>query len=534
MNFDVLIIGGGGAGLMAALEAAKSGANAAVFSKTAPNRSQSVMAQGGINAALGNVENDSIQEHIDDTIKGGAGLTDRESTEILCKNAPEIISFLDSIGMPFSRSEDLKIDQRSFGGASRKRTCFSSDMTGHAIVHTLYDQALSYENLKFFAEHMLLELLEDDKKVCGAKFIDIVSGKIVSVASKAVIIATGGYASIFFDHTTNTPSSTGDGILAALKAGADLKNMEFVQFHPTTLKNSSLLISEAARGEGAYLLNSDNERFVNELDTRDIVTREIQKQIDSGKDVFLDLRHLDSETIEKRLRHEIMQCRIFEGIEPKTDLVPIKPSAHYTMGGVDVDIRARAKNSDGAIKGLYVCGEAACSGVHGANRLGGNSLLEILVFGKIAAAEALLYAKDIDEIKKYEESNEDISRLLNRSGEKSFYRLREEYSAVINKKASVFKDKKSLAEALEDITRIKEDISFCGLKDKSLTFNTNLTDFIEFKNILEIAQIYLLSALNREESRGSHIRSDFPQSNDDCIKNSIFSTREKEFTFKLL
>lgn len=534
MNFDILVIGGGGAGLMAALEAAQNGSRVGLFSKTAPKRSQSVMAQGGINAALGNVEEDSIETHIADTLKGGAGLGDPAAAAILCQEAPALISRLDTLGTPFNRTGDAKIDQRSFGGASRKRTCFSSDMTGHAIIHTLYDQCLGCDNLSIYPEQILLELLQDSGRVTGARFFELSSGKIQTVKAKAVILATGGYASIFFNHTTNTPQSSGDGIVAAMNIGADIRNMEFVQFHPTTLKHSSLLVSEAARGAGAYLINCEGTRFVDELTTRDKVTRAIQEEIDAGRDVFLDMRHLDGHVIDHDLQHEARQCRIFEGVDPKTDPVPIKPSAHYTMGGIAVDTRTRVLSGKGVIKGLYACGETACNGAHGANRLGGNSLLDILVFGKVAATEASAYSQDVQIPESDATSDETITPFLEKENRDDFYALRQRFENTMNHHASVVKDARSLTQAQADVTEIKEAFKSCGIADKSLFFNTNLVEYLEFSNMLETALLYLGSALERKESRGSHIRSDFPEPDERFLCNSTAYKEDGHLQFKLI
>lgn len=533
MNFDILVIGGGGAGLMAALSAAEKGSRVGLFSKSAPKRSQSVMAQGGINAALGSVEEDSVAAHIDDTVKGGAGLSDTAAATLLCEKAPEMIAKLDRLGTPFNRTEDATIDQRSFGGASRKRTCFSTDMTGHAIIHTLYDQTFAHENLVIHPEFILLELIREEERATGARFIELASGKIISVSAKAVILATGGYAGIFFGHTTNTPQSTGDGIIAALNIGARVKNMEFVQFHPTTLKQSSLLVSEAARGAGAYLINCQGDRFIDELSTRDKVTRAIQAELDAGRQVFLDMRHLDAKVLDHDLQHETRQCRIFEGVDPKTDPIPIKPSAHYTMGGLAVDTKMRVLGSDGVIPGLYASGETACSGAHGANRLGGNSLLDILVFGEIAAKEALAYAQTIPEKTPHEEKEKSIAPYLERPNDADFYALRKAYETVMERDASVVKEEASLRRAQEEITRIKETFKTCGIADKSLFFNTNLVEYLEFGNMLDTALLYLGSALERRESRGSHIRSDYPDTDEKYRHDSLAWKREDAIHFKL-
>ena len=478
------------------------------------------------------MEEDSIEAHIADTLKGGAGLSDEAAATLLCERAPAIIAKLDALGTPFNRTEDAKIDQRSFGGASRKRTCFSTDMTGHAIIHTLYDQTFAHDNLMIHSEFILLELLKDDTKVTGARFIELATGKIVTVHAKAVILATGGYAGIFFGHTTNTPQTTGDGIMAALRIGAVAKNMEFVQFHPTTLKQSSLLVSEAARGAGAYLINCQGERFVDELTTRDKVTRAIQAELDAGRQIFLDMRHLDAKILDHDLQHETRQCRIYEGVDPKTDPVPIKPSAHYTMGGLAVDTKTRVLGQRGIIPGLYACGEVACSGAHGANRLGGNSLLDILVFGEIAAEEAIHYITPLPE-SDTTDTGETIAAFLDKENNEDFYALRHRFESVMNHEASVVKERASLERAMEAVRAIKTAFKACGIADKSLFFNTNLVEYLEFAHMLELALLYLGSALKREESRGSHIRSDFPDTDERFMHNSLAWMADDGFRFKL-
>ena len=533
MNFDILVIGGGGAGLMAALSAAQKGNRVGLFSKSAPKRSQSVMAQGGINAALGNVETDSIESHIADTLKGAAGLGNEAAIRILCEKAPDIIAKLDALGTPFNRTKEGKVDQRSFGGASRKRTCFSTDMTGHAIIHTLYDQSFAYENLAIHSEFILLELLQAEGCVTGARFIELATGRIVTVHAKAVILATGGYAGIFFGHTTNTPQSTGDGIVAALNIGARVKNMEFVQFHPTTLKQSSLLVSEAARGAGAYLINCQGERFVDELTTRDKVTRAIQAELDAGRQVFLDMRHLDAKVIDHDLQHETRQCRIFEGVDPKSEPVPIKPSAHYTMGGLAVDTRTRVLGENGIIPGLYACGEVACSGAHGANRLGGNSLLDILVFGEIAAEEALAFIPSVSP-QDTPESAQTIAPFLDKENGEDFYALRTRFEKVMNEEASIIKDEASLLQAQDAVLAIQKAFDACGVADKSLFFNTNLVEYLEFSHMLELSLLYLGSAQERKESRGSHIRKDYPLPEIQYERDTVAWKKEATCFFKLV
>jgi succinate dehydrogenase / fumarate reductase flavoprotein subunit len=371
---DVLIIGAGGAGLVAALNAKESGVKVLVITKEYPTRSQTCMAQGGINAALGNAGEDSVEAHIKNTLKSAHGLANEEAVRLMCC-------------VCFSRTKDAKIAQRTLGGASAPRACYAQDYTGLKILHTLYDRCMS-EGIEILSDKFLLELLKDENDiVCGAKVLDIRSGEVENYESGAIVLATGGYSRIYDKNSTNSTASTGDGIAVASRAGASLIDMEFVQFHPTALKNSSILISESARGEGGYLLNSKGERFTNELAPRDEVSRAINDEILRGEDIFLDIRHLGEEFIEEGLPQERKLAKLYENVDPVHDLIPIRPVAHYTMGGIEVD-----DNSQTTIEGLFAVGECANHRVHGANRLGGNSLLEIVVFGKQAGEGAASFA----------------------------------------------------------------------------------------------------------------------------------------------
>lgn len=501
MNSDVLIIGAGGAGLMAALSAKEAGATVRVVSKEYPTRSQTCMAQGGINAALGNVGEDSVEAHIANTLKSAHGLANEDAVRFMCESAPEAVAWLDSIGVCFSRTKDARIAQRTLGGASAPRACYAQDYTGLKILHTLYDRCNAM-GIEILNEKCLLELLKDeDGGVCGASFLDIRSGEIENMYAHATVIATGGYSRIYDKNSTNSTASTGDGIAAALRAGAKLKDMEFVQFHPTALKNSSVLISESARGEGGYLLNSKGERFTNELAPRDEVSRAIHEEILRGETIFLDIRHLGEAFIDEGLPQERKLAKLYENVDPVHELIPVRPVAHYTMGGIEVDA-----NSQTAVSGLFACGECANHSVHGANRLGGNSLLEIVVFGKEAglnAAKLALREKKNDSSRNAE--NElDLLTQNSGSNELDFYAVRETIGNLFYEKVGIVRTKIELQSALDTIVEFKAKLHLMGIKDKSKVYNTNLVEFIEFKNMLDICEIVVQSAIKREVSCGAH------------------------------
>lgn len=395
MRSDVLIIGAGGAGLVAALSAHEAGAKVRVLTKEYPTRSQTCMAQGGINAALGNVEEDSVASHIQDTLKSAHGIAEERAVKLLCESAPYAVAWLDSIGVCFSRTKDAKIAQRKLGGAYAARACYAQDYTGLKILHTLYDRCVA-AGIEILNERYLLNFITHtpqnaDAYVGGATVLNSRTGEVETYESASVIIATGGYSRIYDKHSTNSTRSTGDGIAAGLRAGARVSDMEFIQFHPTALKNSSILISESARGSGGYLVNSKGERFTNELAPRDEVARAIHAEMQKGEEVYLDIRHLGEAFIDEELPQERKLAKLYENVDPVYDLVPIKPVAHYTMGGLEVN-----KHSQTKVRGLFAVGECANHKVHGANRLGGNSLLELVVFGREAGKNAALYAKDFD------------------------------------------------------------------------------------------------------------------------------------------
>jgi len=499
MKTDVLIIGAGGAGLSAAIAAKEEGVDVLVVTKEYPTRSQTCMAQGGINAALGNVEDDSIEAHIENTLKSAHGLADEESVRYMCEEALPTVAWLDSIGVCFSRTDDAKIAQRRLGGASAPRACYAQDYTGLKILHTLYDEALK-QGVVMKNEKLLLELLQDSEGVvCGALMLDIRSGQKESYFAKSVILASGGYSRIYGKNSTNSTKATGDGIAVAKRAGAKLLDMEFVQFHPTGLKNSSILISESARGEGGYIVNSKGERFTNELAPRDEVSRAIDAEMKKGEEIFLDIRHLGEEFINEGLPQERKLAKLYENVDPVYDLIPIKPVAHYTMGGIEVDNRSQT-----SLEGLFACGECSNHRVHGANRLGGNSLLEIVVFGKEAGRYAALRAKEMESHLSGLAKENFLDQSF--SGELDFYSYRDRMGDLLYNKVGIVRSQSELIEALEFIEDLREKLPQMGYTDSSERYNTNRVEFLEFRNMLDVSEAVIEAALARKESVGAHTR----------------------------
>ena len=523
---DVLIVGSGGAGLTAALNAKKKGAKVLIVSKTFPTHSQTCQAQGGINAIINENVDDNIENYINDTCKASHKLGNKSIIELFCKKSKETIEWLDSIGVPFSRTETNKIAQRKFGGTKAKRTCYSSDYTGLKILHTLYDQCIK-EDIKFLNEHQLLNLIIEDDCVKGITAINILDSEVKELKAKTVILATGGYAGIYHQFTTNSYSSTGDGIAAAYRAGAKLSNMEFVQFHPTTLEKKNILISESARGEGGYLIDESGNRFIEELKPRDEVARAIFERTNKGEKVYLDLRHLGLERINEVMPQERRLVKDFIGLNMENDLIPISPSAHYTMGGILVDI-----NTKTSIENLFSCGECSQSGIHGANRLGGNSLLEIITFGKIAGINA---AKKANEIKTYKSTSnnqlmkdeKNLKEILQRENENDFYETKKELGKLFFTNVGLFREEKKLSLALDYVLKEEQAINDYGIEDKSKIYNKNLIEFLEFQNIIQLSKIILKSAIERTESRGAHYRTDFVEEKKEFDKNSISILEDK-------
>ena len=502
---DILVIGAGIAGLSSAIGAKESGSRVLVASKALATSSQSSMAQGGMNVALGNVQEDKVELHIEDTLKSAHGLADKEMVTKMCQNGVDAIAFLEKIGVPFSRIDGAKsaiksIAQRKLGGASRIRACYAQDYTGLKILHTMYDYALKL-GVEFNSGLYLLDLMADNGKVCGAVFLDIATSEIKKIYAKSVVLATGGYGGIYYGHTTNMHSSTGDGLGAILRAGGVTSGMEFVQFHPTALKSSSVLISESARGEGGYLVNSDGERFVDELKPRDEVARAIFEQINSGKDVFLDLRHLGADKIMKLMPQEAHLAKFYEGVDISKELVPIKSVAHYSMGGALVDKSFRVKGLDNCL----AVGEVSNARVHGANRLGGNSLLEVVTFGleagRVASKLENSQSKDFD----YN------FNLPFEADEINIYNLKRELGDLMYKKAGIIRNKEDLQSLSADIEKISLLVKNGAIRDRSKEYNQELIEYLELKNALLVAKYIAKGALLREESRGAHFRSDYPK-----------------------
>lgn len=529
---DVLIIGSGGAGLTAALSAKDVGASVLVVGKAYPTNSQTSMAQGGINAALSNAGDDTVDAHIADTIKSARGLCDEEMVQTMCSDAPHAIAWLDSIGVPFSRVETEEIGiktvaQRQMGGASAKRACYAQDYTGLKILHTLYDTCLKH-GIDFLDEHYLMSLVVENGCVKGATFLDIRTGELKQIDAKSVIIATGGYGGLYHNYTTNMTGATGDGIAAVLRAGGAVSDMEFVQFHPTALKKSSILISESARGEGGYLVNSKNERFTDELGPRDVVARAIFEQFKQAQEVFLDVRHLGEEKLMELLPQEVALCKLHENVDPAKELIPIKPVAHYSMGGIDVN---HTMEVDG-IKGCFAVGECSNAKVHGANRLGGNSLLEITAFGKRAGENAFKYASSTSVQKatdaQLQQDKTYLENLYAQTPTVNFYDKREVLGKLFYEKVGIVRNNASLNEALDYINDTQEAIATMGIEDKSKTNNTNLTDFLEFANTILLSSTVVSAAIARDESRGAHYKEEFTQVDDEKFKNHIVFQWKKE------
>lgn len=516
MKTDILIVGSGGAGLSAALVAKSADVSVVVASKTMPTNAQTCMAQGGINASFGT---SSIHTHIADTIRSSHGLGNHKMVETMCQNSSQALEWLLDIGVPFSREDDDTLAKRFMGGANEQRTYYAQDYTGLKILHTLYDQCLK-NGIEFKSEYLFLNLVVEDQTIQGATFLDIVAGEVVLIEANSVVLATGGYAGVYHGFTTNAYGSSGDAIAAVVRAGGRVSDLEFVQFHPTALKNSSILISEAARGEGGYLLNSDNERFVDELAPRDEVARAIARQINSGKNIFLDLRHLGEEKLQHLFAQEYKLCKLHENIDIAKELIPIKPVAHYTMGGIEVDSQLQVSG----IKGCFAVGECSNANIHGANRLGGNSLLEIVTMGKIAGENSLKHtpSKRFSNATQLQNDKRFVMGVYNFTNQINFYEKREFLGKILYHNVGILRNETGLRGVLAAVRQMQKEFTFMGIGDKSKTNNTNLVEFIEFGNTLEVVEMMLVGALHRNESRGAHFREDFTQENETFKSHSIF------------
>ncbi len=537
-KFDVVIVGAGGAGLMAAMQLAHN-SSVAVVSKLYPTRSHTGAAQGGVAAALGNQEEDHWEWHMFDTVKGGDYLVDQDAAEVLAREAIDAVYDLEHWGLPFNRTDDGRIDQRRFGGHTRnygegpvRRSCYAADRTGHMILQTMYQQSVKNQ-VRFFNEYMMLDLLVNDGQCCGIVALCVRDGTIHTFHAKTVVLATGGYGRAW-RITSNALACTGDGMAVAYRRGIPLEDMEMYQFHPTGLYKVGILLSEAARGEGAYLLNSEGERFciryaptLKELAPRDMVSRFINQEIREGRGidgkdyVYLSVAHLGKEVIDAKLPDITDFARNYLGVEPYTEPVPIQPTAHYAMGGVptDVDGRVVVDEQNTPLPGLYAAGEVACVSVHGANRLGTNSLVDLIVFGRRAGKH--IAAKWLPEAplaplpndpEAY--SREMVERLLTNTSGETQDKIRQELRDEMMDRVGVVRNEAGLSSMLEKITELKQRFATVHLMDHSRTFNTELTEVIELGFLLECSEATVAGALARKESRGGHYREDFPNRDD--------------------
>jgi len=543
-EYDVIVVGAGGSGLRAAVGLAEAGLKTACISKVFPTRSHTAAAQGGISAALGNMSEDDWRWHMYDTVKGADWLGDQDAIEYLCKEAPRAVIELEKYGVPFSRTEEGKIYQRPFGGMTAnygngiaQRTCAAADRTGHAILHTLYGQALK-KNTEFFIEYFALDLLMHNGKCHGITAWNLQDGTIHRFRANMTILATGGYGRAYFS-ATSAHTCTGDGNAMVLRAGLPLQDMEFVQFHPTGIYGAGCLITEGSRGEGGFLVNSEGERFMEryaphakDLASRDVVSRSMTIEINEGRGVgknkdhiYLHLNHLDPKVLHERLPGISESAKIFAGVDVTKEPIPVVPTVHYNMGGIPTNyygevISKTENNKDVIVPGLMAVGEAACVSVHGANRLGSNSLIDLVVFGRAAAMRA---AKIVKPNSKHEtipesETQKSIDRfdkLRNANGKTPTSVLRDKMQRTMQKHCAVFRDAKILKEGMNEIKKPLQGMEDISVSDRSLIFNTDLIETLEFDNLIRQSLVTMASAENRKESRGAHSREDFKERDDE-------------------
>jgi succinate dehydrogenase / fumarate reductase flavoprotein subunit len=521
---DVLIVGAGCAGMRAAIEAHDAGADVAVISKIHPVRSHSGAAEGGINAALGNASDDDPVKHAFDTVKGSDYLGDQDAIEVLCDEAPEDVYQLEHWGAVFSRTEDGRIAQRPFGAAGEPRTAYAADITGHVLIHVLYEQVMK-RDLEVYEEWFAWQLVEQDGRCQGVICWDLLDGGLKTIGAKTVILATGG-AGRLYTGTTNAYACTGDGMAMALRVGVPLGDMEMMQFHPTTLAPTGVLITEGCRGEGAYLLNADGERFLEryapnamELASRDVISRAEQTEIDEGRgvdgNVLLDLRHLGAEKILERLHGTRELSMVFAGVDPIHEPIPVRPGAHYHMGGVDTDLWGKT-----SLEGLYAAGEVACVSVHGANRLGGNALMETITFGKRAGKAAAEWALSHTTVAVPDAAVSDAERelgaLLERTTGERPHAIRDELAETMHENFGVFRREDQMVRQGEIVRGLQERYQRVVVEDKGDVFNTDLTQALELGFLLELAACMVEAGLARKESRGAHARPyDYPERDDE-------------------
>ena len=540
-EYDVVVLGAGGSGLRAAVGLSEAGLKTACISKVFPTRSHTSAAQGGISAALGNMGEDDWRWHMYDTVKGSDWLGDQDAIEYLCKEAPRAVVELERYGVPFSRTDDGKIYQRPFGGMTKnygngtaQRTCAAADRTGHAILHTLYGQALKH-NTEFFIEYFALDLIMKNGECKGVIAWNLTDGTIHRFRSHITIIATGGYGKVYYS-ATSAHTCTGDGNAMVLRAGLPLQDMEFVQFHPTGIYGVGCLITEGARGEGGFLVNGKGERFMEryapnakDLASRDVVSRSMEMEINEGRGVGkekdhinLHLDHLDKEVLEERLPGITEAAKTFANVDVNKQPIPVVPTVHYNMGGIPTNYRAEVLTLNGSEKtvpGLMAIGEAACVSVHGANRLGSNSLIDLVVFGRAAAKRASELIKPgmaHEEVSGLETDKclDRFDKIRNSSGSTKTAELRLKMQKTMQSKCAVFRSEKTLKEGVDQIRKPYDGIEDISVKDKSLLFNTELVETLEFDNLIRQALTTMDSAYSRKESRGAHAREDYNKRDD--------------------
>ncbi|WP_298253598.1 succinate dehydrogenase flavoprotein subunit [uncultured Arthrobacter sp.] len=564
-KYDVVIVGAGGAGMRAAIESGQR-AHTAVLTKLYPTRSHTGAAQGGMCAALANVEEDNWEWHTFDTVKGGDYLVDQDAAEVMAKEAIEAVLDLEKMGLPFNRTPEGRIDQRRFGGHTRdhgkapvRRSCYAADRTGHMILQTLYQNCVKH-NVEFYNEYYVLDLLMVDqevtvdgetrleKRVAGVVSYDLASGELHVFQAKSIVIASGGVGKVY-KTTSNAHTLTGDGMGIAFRRGIPLEDMEFFQFHPTGLAGLGILLSEAARGEGAILRNSDGERFmeryaptIKDLAPRDIVARSMANEVREGRGagpnkdyVLLDLTHLEPAHIDAKLPDITEFARTYLGVEPYTEPVPVFPTAHYAMGGIPTNISAEVlADNDTVVPGLYAAGEVACVSVHGSNRLGTNSLLDINVFGKRAGIAAAQYALTADFVEIPENPTVETEALLDRArsseGGERVALIRKELQDIMDANVQVFRTEETLLEALSVIDGLEERYTRITVQDKGKRFNLDLLEAVELGFLLDMAKVMTAAALHRKESRGGHFREDFPERDDENFMTHSMAYRDPSAT----
>ena len=559
-EYDVVVLGAGGSGLRAAVGLSEAGLKTACISKVFPTRSHTSAAQGGISAALGNMGEDDWRWHMYDTVKGSDWLGDQDAIEYLCKEAPRAVVELERYGVPFSRTDDGKIYQRPFGGMTKnygngtaQRTCAAADRTGHAILHTLYGQALKH-NTEFFIEYFALDLIMKNGECKGVIAWNLTDGTIHRFRSHITIIATGGYGKVYYS-ATSAHTCTGDGNAMVLRAGLPLQDMEFVQFHPTGIYGVGCLITEGARGEGGFLVNGKGERFMEryapnakDLASRDVVSRSMEMEINEGRGVGKDkdhinlhLNHLDKEVLEERLPGITEAAKTFANVDVNKEPIPVVPTVHYNMGGIPTNYKAEVLTLNGSEKtvpGLMAIGEAACVSVHGANRLGSNSLIDLVVFGRAAAKRAAELVKPGASHEEVSNSETDkcldrFDKIRNSSGSTKTSELRLKMQKTMQSKCAVFRTEKTLKEGVDQIRKPYEGMKDLSVKDKSLLFNTDLVETLEFDNLIRQALTTMDSAYNRKESRGAHAREDFSKRDDkNFMKHTLAWQSDKKVEIK--